>query len=555
MSKAALYLRVSTNHQIDKDSLPLQRRDLIAYSEMILGIKDYVVFEDAGFSGKNTARPAYQDMLQRCRDGEFSHILVWKLDRISRNLLDFAGMYAEIKQLGITFISRNEQFDTSTAMGEAMLKIILVFAELERKMTSERVTAVMLNRARQGMWNGANIPYGYTWDAEKKFPAINEAEAAVVRDIFQKYTELRSLVKVSQYLHNLGVKTKRGGHWAEATVKQMIRNPFYKGTLRYNYKSSGRGKVKPESEWIVVENSHPALIAPELWQRCNDICDDNASKNNRLAGHRVKQHFHIFASLLRCGGCGGGMSSHIDIPRKSGVTPSLYNCTIAIRKPDLCTMRNSTTDKKLISFLLRYLGNLFTAYKNAGTIESAQELQSALLAGPELANVQEVAGVETIYTSMRASVPRSALSSDGTTVSMDDTAATSLRAQIAIKERAVKRLESLFLYSEDAMGEAEYVQKKNDLIREISILRDKLEALAHASTVDDYAFLKSIGSLAIFKEFTTVEAIDYQALILAVGTQELHDFFKGFFKFIEISKGKITAVQFSNGIRHDFVYE
>ena len=132
--KCALYIRVSTHYQIDKDSLPLQREDLINYSKYALGIDNYEVFEDAGYSAKNTDRPDYQRMMARIRTGEFSHLVVWKIDRISRNLLDFAAMYEEIKKLGVVFVSKNEQFDTSSAMGEAMLKIILVFAELERNM-------------------------------------------------------------------------------------------------------------------------------------------------------------------------------------------------------------------------------------------------------------------------------------------------------------------------------------------------------------------------------------------------------------------------------------
>jgi DNA invertase Pin-like site-specific DNA recombinase len=139
--KAALYVRVSTNYQIDRDSLPMQRQELITYAQLMFGINDYVVFEDAGYSGKNTDRPEFQNMMRRIRAGEFTHLLCWKIDRISRNLLDFASMYQELKDLGVTFVSKNEQFDTSTAIGEAMLKIILVFAELERNMTSERVTA------------------------------------------------------------------------------------------------------------------------------------------------------------------------------------------------------------------------------------------------------------------------------------------------------------------------------------------------------------------------------------------------------------------------------
>ena len=119
--KAAIYLRVSTVYQIDKDSLPMMRQELTAYCELVLGIKDYVIFEDAGYSGKNTDRPAYQKMMKQIREGAFTHLVVWKIDRISRNLLDFTNMYSELKELGVTFISKNEQFDTSTAIGEAML--------------------------------------------------------------------------------------------------------------------------------------------------------------------------------------------------------------------------------------------------------------------------------------------------------------------------------------------------------------------------------------------------------------------------------------------------
>ena len=132
IKRAALYVRVSTLYQIDKDSLPVQRQELENYARYALGIDNFELFEDAGYSGKNTDRPRFQQMMARMRKGEFTHLLVWKIDRISRNLLDFAEMYQELKDLGVTFISKSEQFDTSTAIGEAMLKIILVFAELER---------------------------------------------------------------------------------------------------------------------------------------------------------------------------------------------------------------------------------------------------------------------------------------------------------------------------------------------------------------------------------------------------------------------------------------
>lgn len=134
-------------------------------------------FEDPGYSAKNTDRPDYQAMMDRMRTGEFTHLVVWKIDRISRNLLDFAAVYDELKRLGVTFVSKNEQFDTSNAIGEAMLKIILVFAELERQMTSERVTAVMLSRANNGQWNGGQVPFGYLWDKESRTFSIVDHEA------------------------------------------------------------------------------------------------------------------------------------------------------------------------------------------------------------------------------------------------------------------------------------------------------------------------------------------------------------------------------------------
>ena len=196
--KVAIYIRVSTTHQIDKDSLPMQRKDLIAYCELILGIEDYEIFEDAGYSGKNTDRPAFQEMMQKIRAGSFSHLLVWKIDRISRNLLDFAEMYEELQSLRVTFVSKNEQFDTSNAMGEAMLKIILVFAELERNMTSERVTATMISRANQGLWNGGRIPYGYSYDAETSVFSIIQDEADVCQLMKTDYFEYKSIIHTAR---------------------------------------------------------------------------------------------------------------------------------------------------------------------------------------------------------------------------------------------------------------------------------------------------------------------------------------------------------------------
>ena len=193
--RVAIYVRVSTMHQIDRDSLPMQKQDLLAYAKIMLGTDDCIIFEDAGYSGKNTDRPKFQEMMSQIRAGGFTHLLVWKIDRISRNLLDFATMYNELKELGVVFVSKNEQFDTSTAMGEAMLKIVLIFAELERNMTSERVTATMISRASNGLWNGGRVPYGYEWDSKSKEFSYNTDEYNIARLIHDLYEEERSLIR------------------------------------------------------------------------------------------------------------------------------------------------------------------------------------------------------------------------------------------------------------------------------------------------------------------------------------------------------------------------
>lgn len=223
--RAAIYLRVSTAYQVDRDSLPMQRKDLVGYCEYALNISDYTIFEDAGYSGKNTDRPAFQKMMMQIRNGMYSHLLVWKIDRISRNLLDFAQMYEELKMLGVTFISRNEQFDTSTAMGEAMLKMVLIFAELERKTTAERVTATMISRANDGTWNGGRVPFGYDYNKETQTFSVNGDESFIVLEMYDLYEKTDSLVHTARELNDRGYVSRQHNPFSPVSVWTILRNP------------------------------------------------------------------------------------------------------------------------------------------------------------------------------------------------------------------------------------------------------------------------------------------------------------------------------------------
>ena len=278
----ALYVRVSTGYQVDKDSLPFQKKELKNYCEHVLHInKNRIeVFEDAGKSGKNTKRPAFERMMEKVKSGQVSHVIVYKIDRISRNLVDFSLMYDDFKYNNVTFISLNEQFDTSSAIGEAILKIILVFAELERKLTSERVTDVMIGRAQNGQWNGARVPYGWDWDEEKQMPVHSKKEAQYGIDMYHRYLNGYSTLRIARYNNEHSIPTKRGGEWSSKTVGDFLRNPMNKGDYRYNYRNSARGKKKAKEEVVYIKNVFPPLIDPTIFDEVNRRLDENYKKQN-----------------------------------------------------------------------------------------------------------------------------------------------------------------------------------------------------------------------------------------------------------------------------------
>ena len=393
--RAAIYIRVSTQYQTDRASLPVQREELINYAKYALNISSYDVFEDAGYSAKNTDRPAYQQMMARIRLGEFTHLLVWKIDRISRNLLDFTAMYQELKALGVTFISKNEQFDTSSAIGEAMLRIILVFAELERKMTSERVSAVMVSRASKGNWNGGKIPFGYNYDKETGEFSVNEDEAKVINMIYDLYESERSLTTVAKYLNEHGYRARSGKPWNPTTTRTMLVNPFYAGTYRYNYRCEADGGshtpsfVRDEEDWVVVEDHHPAIIDKERQEKVSDILKANQRSQSTGTVSYNRKDVHIFAGLLRCGCCGSGMTASTDRVREGGWAPSHYGCSRRRRFND-CTNK-FVSDITLGPFAMNYIANIIRASNSFGKTTSIETLQKKLLRGDTF---KDVVGIE-----------------------------------------------------------------------------------------------------------------------------------------------------------------
>ncbi|AKA68493.1 recombinase family protein [Clostridium scatologenes] len=546
-TKVAIYVRVSTHHQIDKDSLPLQKQDLINYANYVLNTNNYEIFEDAGYSAKNTDRPGFQNMMSRIRNNEFTHLLVWKIDRISRNLLDFCDMYNELKKINVTFVSKNEQFDTSSAMGEAMLKIILVFAELERKLTGERVTAVMLDRATKGLWNGAPIPLGYIWDKIKKFPVIDDAEKNTIELIYNTYLKVKSTTAIRSLLNANNIKTKRNGTWTTKTISDIIRNPFYKGTYRYNYREPGRGKVKSENEWVVIEDNHKGIISKELWRKCNAIMDENAKRNN-AAGFRANGKVHVFAGLLECGECHNNLYSKQDKPNLDGFIPSVYVCSG--RYNHLGCNQKTISDNYVGTFIFNFISNILKTQNKIKKLDS-KLLEKALLNG----NVfKDIIGIENIEDLQNKSYASNVLKNKKNANEDNSFGLEVNKKEKAKYERALERLEDLYLFDDNAMSEKDYIIRKKKIAEKLNEVNEKLKELNTFADEQEINLLSKISSFTLSKELLNAYNIHYKELILNIGRNQLKDFANTIIDKIIIKDKKILNIKFKNNLKISFVH-
>ena len=560
--KAAIYIRVSTHWQIDKDSLKVQRRELIAYVELVLGITDYEVFEDPGYSAKNTDRPDYQAMMERIRTGEFTHLVVWKIDRISRNLLDFAYMYDELKRLGVTFVSKNEQFDTSTAIGEAMLKIILVFAELERNMTSERVTAVMLSRANNGQWNGGRVPYGYSWDKESGTFAVVEQEAKVANRMAELYEQYQSLLYVVKYMNDAGITTRNGKAWTPTAVRKILTNPWNIGHYVYNVHSGGKGTEKrSEDEWITVENHHPAILDERLFYRIKFLLTRNKRGGVPANKPYVRKNIHIFGGLLRCAKCGSNMIANQDRRRANGIRPSIYACGSRRRKQTSCTNKY-ISDMVLGPFVLNYVANIIRAAKSYDGSSDTELLSKKLLAGEAFSDVDSInedALVELISAFNAADGaeeyrPQLALSGADGTITEADT----LKSRKNRIENALSRLNALYLYDENAMPEKDFVMQRADLSKQLEQINSRLSEIqgrGEDAEVTSDSFIMKASYYIMANKLIEGGYIDYEKYIRAIDPAVPKSFLASVIDHIDADDGRVTAITFKNGIEHRFTYK
>lgn len=560
--KVAIYIRVSTTHQIDRDSIPMQKKDLMTYCEFILNTDNYVIFEDAGYSGKNTVRPAYQKMMDRVRNDEFTHILVWKIDRISRNLLDFASMYQELKKLGVVFISKNEQFDTGTAIGEAMLKIILVFAELERNMTSERVTATMISRASNGQWNGGRIPFGYSYNSNTSTFSVREDEAAICRKLRDLYLENKSLVYTARALNAEGFKTRAGVDWTPPAVWIIASSPFYAGIYRYNrYKGTVGRTINSENEWVVIPDHHPAIFSLAEHEAMKSLLKTNSRNIENPVGRlHTTSNVHIFQGIAYCGKCKSRLTSSPGRKSSTGFRASNYSCPLR-RKSKKCNNK-TINDIVLGEFVINYILNMLNAKKMFSKIKTPDELQKQLLCGSTFSDIDHIDtdGLNEYYNLL------SRYSSDNSFIfakrpqkkkAAVSKELASLRKEKERQERAMTRLQDLYLYSENAMSEKDFIIRKEDISYRLKEINHKLGVLSDDSDsfLSDEEFIKQASHFLIQSELKNKKYIYFKNLVNTVSPEILKSYIDTILDSVYITDSKVTSIVFKNGLTHNFIYK
>lgn len=303
------------------------------------------IYEDAGFSAKDTNRPALKQLISDVKDNKVAVVLVTKVDRITRRIKDLLDLLELFEEHSVAFKSLTQPIDTSSAMGRGFLNLLGVFAEMEREMVSERVGEDMRHRAKNGKWNGGIVPYGYT-TVEKQLQ-INAAEAEIVRQIYKKYLEIESLRGVTQWLNTNGYRTRNGKTWAAATISRVLSNPTYSGKVWYNKrvssKTTGRLKRRPKDEWIIVDGNHPSIIDSETFNRVQKILERQSQEPRR------KMSEYLLSGLVRCSKCGGAMNGYTQrrITPKSPRVYSYYKChTCQSKGRSVC--RGTTIPKKTL---------------------------------------------------------------------------------------------------------------------------------------------------------------------------------------------------------------
>ena len=337
--KCFLYLRVSTEMQVDGYSLEAQKNCLKKFAEreelVIAG-----VYEDAGKSGKSIeGRPAFRRMLSDIESGAgIDYVMVYKLSRFGRNAADILNSLELLQTYDVNLICIEEGIDSSQTSGKLLISVLSAVAEIERENILEQTMNGRREKARQGKWNGGPAPYGYM--IKDEILSINEEEAEIVRTIYDKYVNTRlGYSGIAKYFNLQGIKkTPRKEsdieEFSAHFIQLLIDNPVYCGKIAYGRRSKERVKGKKneyklvkQKEYCLVDGQHEGIISEELWQKAQE---KRLATGIKYASKLGKERAHLLTGIIKCPKCGCGMyANRVCWTKKDGTYKEVmyYSCS------------------------------------------------------------------------------------------------------------------------------------------------------------------------------------------------------------------------------------
>jgi site-specific DNA recombinase len=303
--RCAIYTRKSTDEGLDQEfnSLDAQREaaEAFIFSQRSGGLVALPErYDDGGFTGGSMDRPALERLLADIRTGVIDCVVVYKVDRLSRSLIDFARIIEVFEKHNVSFVSVTQQFNTTNSLGRLTLNILLSFAQFEREIIAERTRDKISAARRKGKWIGGRPVLGYDIDPHGRRLTINDDEALQVRTIFKFYLDYNALVPVVREIHRRGWRTKQ---WVTRKGVTHGGKPFTKGRLfRLLTNPIYIGKVDFQKQ--TYEGEHEPIVETPIWERVQQILQ----RNGRSGGIEVRNSYGaLLKELMRCASCESGM--------------------------------------------------------------------------------------------------------------------------------------------------------------------------------------------------------------------------------------------------------
>lgn len=342
--RTAIYIRVSTEEQASEGySISAQRERLKAYC--IAQDWDIVgFFVDEGISAKDTNRPQLQEMIKEVENGNVDVVLVYRLDRLTRSVLDLYKLLNVFEQHGCKFKSATEVYDTTTAIGRLFITLVAALAQWERENMGERIRMGFQEKVRQGKYAHNQRPFGYNLDLKTGKLTIKEDEAKIVKLIVDLYLNHGyGAGRVCKYLNERKIKTRDGNQWADNPLMKILKNPLYMGTIRWN---------KDSENTLLVENSVPPIISEDTFNEIQLMI----KRRSHMEPKQVYSDY-IFSGVYKCQDCGNSMVGYkVYYKSASGEKLEYKNYRCRMKKSGQCHSRSVseiTLEEAFINYLKR----------------------------------------------------------------------------------------------------------------------------------------------------------------------------------------------------------